>query len=344
MNNFNNLLYCEFYKICRRKTLLKIGIAVAVIILLVMAAGLFVDYLVNLVGVQEISPDYERQISALEAQLDSIQAKKESSNLYKLIIINEEYTVRAQLSMYRYMLENNVPAGAVTSYSSGEIDALIKSDYYTFTSVCATSMMTLIIVFMIVMACRNTVGEFNTGTMKMQLIRPVDRNKFFTAKWLSVYIVSVGILLASMMASFIVGVIAFGGSAPDVLIIANGTGVSRVSPIVALIVSFLIKCVRLFAILQVTMFVNMLCKKNASAIALNIVMTLMGIGSLVETIAAVPYVGFVGFFLNVDWEIALGLTGPSIRGLTLWSMIPVTLAWTAFFMVMSYRKFSQKEI
>lgn len=344
MNSFNNLLYCEFYKINRKKTLLKVGIAVVVIILLVMAAGLTMEYLVKQSGVQNVNSDYETQIAQLEAQLASLEARPQSSSLYKLIIFNEEYSVRAQIAYYKYMLENNVPAGAVGVYSSGDINALLQPDYYTFVSVCATTMMTLVTIFMIVMACRNTVGEFNSGTMKMQLIRPIDRNKFFTAKWLSVYVSSVGILLFGMILSFLVGLMAFGGSASDVLIITNATDCLRVSPIAALIINFLLKCVRLFALVQVTMFVNMLCKRNASAIALNIVMTLMEIGILIETIAAIPYVGFVGFFMNVNWESVLTTTGPSLRGLTLWSMIPVTLAWTVFFTVMNYKKFEKKEI
>ncbi len=344
MNSFNNLLYCEFYKINRKKTLLKAGIFVGVIVLFVMAAGLTMEYLVNQSGIQDVNSDYETQIALLEAQLASIQARPESSSLYKLIIFNEEYSVRAQIAYYKYMLENNVPAGAVNVYSLGDVTALFQSDYYTFVSVCTTTMMTLVVVFLIIMACRNTIGEFNSGTMKMQLIRPIDRNKFFTAKWLSVYISCVGILLFSMIVSFLVGLMAFGGSASDVLIITNATDCLRVSPIVALIINFLLKCVRLFALVQVTMFVNMLCKRNASAIALNIVMTLMEIGILVETVAAIPYVGFVGFFMNVNWESVLSTTSPSLRGLTLWSMIPVTLLWTAFFMVMNYRKFAKKEI
>ena len=344
MKSFNNLLSCEFYKINRKKTLLKVGIAVVVIILLVMIAGLAMDYLINQAGVQEVSSDYERQIALLEMQLAEIQAREDSSVLYKLIIVNEEYAVRAQITYYKYMLENNVPAGAVTPYSLGDITALISSNYYSFASVCATTVMTLLIVFIIVMASKNTVGEFNNGTMKMQLIRPVDRNKFFTAKWLSVYVVSEGILLFSMIISFLVGLIAFGGSSPDVLIIANATGALRVHPIAALIINFLLKSVQLFALLQLTMFVNLLCKRNALAITINILITLVDLGVLAETIAAIPYVGFVGFFMNVNWESVLSTASPTLRGLTLWSMIPVTLAWIAFFTAMNYRNFARKEI
>lgn len=344
MNNFNNLLYCEFYKINRKKTLLKVGIAVAVIVLLIMAAGLTMNYIVTQSGMQQVNDNYEAQINILEAQLAEIEATSQSSKLYKLLIFNEAYAVKAQLTYYRYMLENNIPAGALTTYSLGDITALFESSYYAFASVCATTLMTVVLVFMIVMASRTTVGEFNNGTMKMQLIRPVERNKFFTAKWLSVFIASEGILLFGMIISFIVGLIAFGGNSPDVLIVTNATGALRVSPIAALIINFLLKSVQIFAILQVTMFVNLLCKRNASAIALNIVMTLMEIGALVETIAAIPYVGFVGFFMNVNWESVLGTVSPALRGLTLWSMIPVTLAWTAFFTAMNYKKFADKEI
>lgn len=343
MKEFNNLLSCELYKISRKKTLLKLAIAVVVIVLIVMIAGLAIQYLIEQSGVQTNQPDYERQIEALEQQLAILKERPSTSALYRLIIFNEEYSVRAQITYYRYLLENNIAAGAVTSYSTGDTLAA-DYDYYTFTTLCMSTMMTAIVIFMIVMASRNTLGEFNSGAMKMQLMRPIDRNKFLTAKWLSVYIVSIGVLLFTMIFSFLVGIIAFGASSPDVLLVVNASGTMRVSAIGALIISFLIKCVYIFAVLQLTVFVNMILKRNASAIALNIVISVMNIGTIIETVAAIPFVGFAGFLANIQWESALGLTGPALKGMTLWSMIPISFAWIAFFTVMNYMKFRKREI
>lgn len=343
MKEFNNLLSCELYKISRKKTLLKLAIAVVVIVLIVMIAGLAIQYLIGQSGVQTNQPDYERQIEALEQQLAILKERPSTSALYRLIIFNEEYSVRAQITYYRYLLENNIAAGAVTSYGTGDTLAA-DYDYYTFTTLCTSTMMTAIVIFMIVMASRNTLGEFNSGAMKMQLMRPIDRNKFLTAKWLSVYIVSIGVLLFTMIFSFLVGIIAFGASSPDVLLVVNASGTMRVSAIGALIISFLIKCVYIFAVLQLTVFVNMILKRNASAIALNIVISVMNIGTIIETVAAIPFVGFAGFLANIQWESALGLTGPALKGMTLWSMIPISFAWIAFFTVMNYMKFRKREI
>lgn len=343
MKEFNNLLSCELYKISRKKTLLKLAIAVVVIVLIVMIAGLAIQYLIGQSGVQTNQPDYERQIEALEQQLAILKERPSTSALYRLIIFNEEYSVRAQITYYRYLLENNIAAGAVTSYSTGDTLAA-DYDYYAFTTLCTSTMMTAIVIFMIVMASRTTLGEFNSGAMKMQLMRPIDRNKFLTAKWLSVYIVSIGVLLFTMIFSFLVGIIAFGASSPDVLLVVNASGTMRVSAIGALIISFLIKCVYIFAVLQLTVFVNMILKRNASAIALNIVISVMNIGTIIETVAAIPFVGFAGFLANIQWESALGLSGPALKGMTLWSMIPISFAWIAFFTVMNYMKFRKREI
>lgn len=359
MKGFNNLLFCELYKISRKKTLLKLAIAVVVIVLIVMIAGLAIQYLLGQSGVQTNQPDYERQIELLEQQLAILQESTSTGVLSRLIIFNEKYSVRAQITFYKYLLENNIAAGAVTSYSTGDIittdNTLSTSyitggiwaadyDYYTFTTLCTSTMMTAIVIFMIVMASRTTLGEFNSGAMKMQLMRSIDRNKFLTAKWLSVYIVSIGVLLFTMIFSFLVGIIAFGASSPDVLLVVNASGTMRVSAIGALIISFLIKCVYIFAVLQLTVFVNMILKRNASAIALNIVISVMNIGTIIETVAAIPFVGFAGFLANIQWESALGLSGPAFKGMTLWSMIPISFAWIAFFMVMNYMQFRKREI
>lgn len=344
MKEFNNYLGCELYKINRKKSTLIMAIVTVVIILVIMGIALLLNSLVGTVGVSSVNGNYEQQIAMLENQLEMLKTQMSSNSIYKLLYYNQAYGLEAQIKMYEYFLAEGVPAGACVAYSLGGFSLMEKFNYYTFTSIATASMMTVVICYMIVMACRNTVGEFNSGAMKMQLMRPVNRQKFFTAKWLSVYIMSEAVLLFSMIVSFVIGVIAFGGNAPDVLIIANAASVTRVSPLTALFINFILKSVKVFALLQLTMFINGICKRNALAITLNIVLSLVEIGVLVETVASFAYIGFAGFYMNLNWESALSLTGPTLRGMTLWSMIPITLVWTGIFMALSYRNFSKKEI
>lgn len=344
MKEFNSYLSCELYKIYRKKTLLIMAIVILAIILVVMGLSFLLNYIFTSAGVVSVNGDYEYQLAQLRVQLEMIESQMDASFINRLLLKNEKYQILAQISMYEYFVENNVPAGACTPYSLGEVGIGGEYDYYKFTCFAMSSLMTVIICFMIVIACRNTVGEYNNGTMKMQLMRPVNKQKFYTAKWLAVYIVSEAVLLFSMLASFMIGVMAFGGYSADVVIVANASSVIRVSPLAALFISFLMKSVKIFMLLQLTMFINSLSKKMSLALTLNILLSLVEIGVLIETVASLAYVGFAGFFMNINWENALSLTGPSLRGMSLWTMIPISLVWTGLFMGLSYRNFAKKEI
>lgn len=345
MKEFNNYLSCELYKMNRKKTLLILAIVIVAIILIIMGISLLVNGLLDGAGVASVNDNYKEQILLLQTQLQIVEEQMSSSKLYKLLYFNQAYQIKSQISMYEYYLQNDTPAGACTTYNIGNsLTDIFAGNYYSFVSLCMATMMTVILCYMIVMACRNTVGEYNSGTMKMQLMRPVNKQKFYTAKWLSVFIMSECVLLFSMLVAFVAGVVAFGGISPDVLLIVNASKVTRVSPLTALFISFILKSIKIFVLLQLTMFINSLCRKNSLALTLNIVLTLVEVGVLIETVASLPYVGFAGFYLNLNWESALTLTGPSLRGMTLWSMIPFTFVWTALFMVLSYRNFARKEL
>lgn len=342
MRDFNNLLACEFYKISKKKTFLKIGFVVLVVILLTLLIGLVMDYfLAGLMG-QVGSSSYEEQLESLKIQLDNAQTAMDSSKLYKLLYFNEVYGIKAQIALYEYLIDNNIPVGATQIYTNAS--TLFGFNYYTFTVSVTSVLMTIVTIFLIVMACRTTVGEYNSGAMKMQLIRPIDKMQFYTAKWLGVYLSSIAILFVGMAMAFLIGVIAFGSNCPDVVMVLDAVRVVKVSPFTALFISYIVKAIKLFAILHMVMFINSFIKKNSTALIFNIILIIVEAGTLIEMALSAPYIGFVGFFMNLNWETMLTTASPQLRGMRLWTSIPITFIWIGIFMYFSYRNFKKRPV
>lgn len=341
MIKFRDLFECEVYKINRKHALLRFCIAILVVVLALTALSAVIksvlgDFMIT--GAE--SGNSAEMIEAYKQEIEVFEQNQTWLN--KLLPDNTLYTLKSQLAMYEYLNENGIAANGVTTYSAES--SIFEFDYYGFTEMCMGVVMLMVSVFIIVVCCRATTGEYSSGALKMQFIRPINKNKFFTAKWLSIFVIAETFLILSFILSFVLGVIVFGANAPKVLFVIGGNKVFLSSAFGALVLGMFFKSVMLFAHVQVTMFVCSFFKNGNKALVISLLLIALGIGNLLEEILALGYVGFVGFFSNLDWMSALTLSGPAFKGMTLWTMIPITLIWCAVFMYLSYRRFERLEV
>ncbi|MDE6275344.1 MAG: ABC transporter permease [Clostridia bacterium] len=340
-NKMSDLLYCEFYKINRKRTLLKLAIAVIIIALALMGISALLNSLMTGMGGSGGLTDYDETIESLKMELEAVQ--KVSGWTDKLIIGNSIAKYKAQIAVLEYLKAHNVASGSTVPYSIDGGLGILGFDVYSFTTFCMSALIDVVIIFLIVACCRTTCGEFASGAMKMQFLRPVNKNKFFTAKWLSIVIVSEALTVISFLLSMILGLILYGPNALKVAFVAGST-VTVVPPMVALMITLLIYMVQVFAYTQATMFICSLCNSYGKSIVISLLLIVFGFGTYLEYVLAIPYVGYLAFFANVDWASAISVNAPIFKGMTIWVMIPVTLLWCALFMFLSYRKFNRKEV
>ncbi|MDE5616929.1 MAG: ABC transporter permease [Clostridia bacterium] len=340
MTEFKDLFACEMYKVNRKKTLLKLGIAILVIIIAIaifsaILKGIFVG---SSIGGTEVGGS-AGMIESLKGEIALFEENQTSLN--KLLPDNTLYTLKSQLAMYEYLNENGIAPNGVTTYGAAN---MLEFNFYAFTEMSMSTAMSIIIIFIVVACCRATTGEYSSGALKMQFIRPINKNKFFTAKWLSVFIIAEAFMIASFIVSFLLGVAVFGANAPKVLFVIRASKVFTTSAIGALILGLLFKSVTVFMTVQVSMFICSLCKTNNKALVLGLIFIAFDIGLLAEQLLALAYVGYVGFLSNLDWMSALSLSGPAFKGMSLGTMIPITLIWGAMFMYISYKRFNKLEV
>ncbi|MDE5756703.1 MAG: ABC transporter permease [Clostridia bacterium] len=340
-NRMSDLLYCEFYKINRKHTLLKLAIAVVVIALALMGISALLSDLLSGMSITGGLADYDAQIESLKMEMEAVQ--QVSGWTDKLIIGNTVAKYKAQITILEYLKAHSVPSGSTMAYSVEGGMGIFGFDLFNFTNFCMSVLMDVVVIFLIVACCRSTCGEYASGAMKMQLLRPINKNKFFTAKWLSVVIISEALTIISFLLSLILGIILYGPTALNVAFVA-GSAVTIVPPMAALMITLLINMVQVFAYTQATMFICSLCNTYGKSIVISLLLIVFGFGTYLEYILALPYVGYLAFFANSNWASGISIDAPIFKGMTIWVMIPVTLLWCAFFMWWSYRRFNKKEV
>lgn len=345
-NKMSDLLYCEFYKMNRKRTFLKLVIAIVVIALAMTAlSGVLKSAYSGAVGSQGLA-DYDTQIDSLELEMEVVRSAMNSGKvgkfIDKLIVVNSVGAYKARIAVLKYLKSHGVPSGSVIAYTSGG-SGLFGFDFFSFTDLCMSLLMSVVIIFLIVACCRSTSGEYASGAMKMQLLRPLNKNKFYTAKWLSVVIAAEVLTVFSFLLSFILGLILYGPNALNVAFVA-GSLVTVVSPMGALIIILLINMVQVFAYTQATMFICSLCKTYGKAIVLSLLFLFFNFGTWIEYVLAVPYVGYFAFLANLDWMSGISVSGTIFKGMSIWGMIPITLAWCAMFMFFGYKRFNKREV
>ncbi|MDE7079884.1 MAG: ABC transporter permease [Clostridia bacterium] len=339
MTGFKDLFTCELYKTNRKNTLLKLCIALVVIILFLTAMS---AVLKNLIGDYINGGSVGNSSETIESLKQEIAILENNQTwLNKLLPDNTLYNLKAQLTAYEYLNENGIAPNGVTYYAPGNF---MEFNFYGFTEMCMSTVMSILIIFIIVACVRSTTGEYSSGALKMQFIRPINKNKFYTAKWLSVFVIAEAYLIISFIISFLLGVIVYGANCPNVLLIIRASKVFMTSAFGALALGMFFKSITIFMTVQVSMFICSFCKTNTKALVLGLVFIAFNIGLIVEEILALGYVGYVGFLSNLDWMSALSLAGPAFKGMSLWTMIPITLIWGGAFMYISYKRFNTLEV
>ena len=340
MTDFKELFSCELYKTNRKRTLLKLAIALVVIILfMTLISAVLKNVLGDFINIGSESGSSQENIQMLEEQIEFFEQNQTWLN--KLLTDNTLYGLKSQLTAYKYLNENGIAPSGVIYYSE---QSFLDFNFYGFTEMCMSTVMTILIIFIIVACVRATTGEYASGALKMQFIRPINKNKFFTAKWLSVFSIAEAYLIASFILSFVIGVIVYGANCPNVLFIIRASKGFLTSAFGALVLGMFFKSITLFMIVQVSMFICSFCKSANKALVLGLVFIAFEIGELIESILVLGYVGYVGFLANLDWMSALSPTGPAFKGMSLGTMIPITLLWGGAFMYVSYKRFNKLEV
>lgn len=341
MRDFFNAYKGELYKSTRKQTVLKLCIAIVILIVVITLFFTVMDSILSSLGIStEPMPTFasnEQAIEVLTETISDYEAKLARGEVSNSIVNNQLNQYKAMLAKYEYLLANNL----------NESDFI---DYGTFSGTNGISYVVqilqilteAIIIFAIIMCVKNYVSEIHSGTMKMQLIRPVSREKTFTAKYMSIFTISVAALFIFTIVSEIIGIAKFGAESKQIIAVVDSSHVLVMSPFAYIVLEFVGAMVKIFAACQLTYFVSNIFRGRNAAIAVPILIVVLG--STLEKFLAYGYIGYVGFVSNFNFLTAMSINGAAFKGMTMWSMLLICAAWLAGMMTFNYLSFKKRDI
>ncbi|MFE8703285.1 ABC transporter permease [Cytobacillus sp. FJAT-54145] len=312
-----NLIRNELLKIFRRPgTLVMIGL----LILITTIAGGFIKY-------QEVKgsvPDNVNWKQGLELENTTLQKELEM-DLPKA----QETYIQRQLAINEYRIENNLSPNQ--TYSVWDF---VKDNAQTIEFAG---------LFTIIIAGGIVASEFNWGTVKLLLIRPINRQKILLSKYATVIIF--GILMLGMLFSYstLLGYLLFGSPSTTVphLVYTSGV-VEEQNYIIYLIKYYGLNSINMLMLATMAFMISAAFRSSSLAIGLSIFLMFMG-GQL--TMLLSMRFDWAKYILFANTDLMQYFEGvPLVEGMTLTFSIIMLVLYFGLFQFLAHYIFKKRDV
>ena len=307
MRRMLNLIQNENMKIFRRlSTYIMLGLLIASVI----ASGFMTK---NIAQQASTNTDWKTQLtqqntmmqkSLTETQpIQGVGVEQSRANLEKSIKINS------------YRIEHNLPP------VQGKIVWGFVTDM--------AGAITLVSLFSIIIAAGIVAREFNSGTIKLLLIRPLKRWKVLLSKYLAVLLFALDALIILFVASFLVGGILYGwsGVGQPYLGYTNGN-VTEINMLWHIFTTYALDCVSLLMMVTFAFMISTVFRSNSLAVGISLFLMYSG-NILVLVLSKYSWVKYV-LFANTD--LTVYTTGiPVAKGMSMTFSLLVLAAYFIIF-------------
>ncbi|MCO7125566.1 ABC transporter permease [Sporolactobacillus shoreicorticis] len=316
MSNFFGLLQNENMKIYRRSSA---KVMLIIMLGLILAAGLIIKFS----GDQPKDDPHWKQTLAqenkeLNKQMVSIKGNKQVTESFKKeIAINE------------YRIEHNLKP------QKGET-------LWKFVDDTASGLIMVISIFTIIVVSTSIASEFDTGTIKLLLTRPIYRTEILLSKYVSALLFTVACLITLFIASWLLGGIlyGFGGAGEAHLLYDNGT-VYQSSWTIDVWKNYLLNCVSLFMMVTFAALIASMFRNGGLAIGLSI-FTMMASSIVITFLQKFDWVKYV-LFANTDLTQYTAGT-PLREEMTLGFSLTVLAVYYVIFVLVGWAFFTRRDI
>ncbi|MGJ7921480.1 ABC transporter permease [Neobacillus sp. LXY-4] len=313
-----NLIQNELIKIFRRPgTYVMLGLMVVIIAI----AGATMKY--NQGTFQNEDPNWKQDLQteneALKQQMEQeAGGPNDSSQYYKESIALNEYRIK-----------HNLPP---------------LEDYTIWSFVNDISqMIDFVGIFIITIAAGIVASEFNWGTVKLLLIRPITRTKILASKYLTVFLFGLFTLTLLFLLSSAIGAVLFGfpETAAPYLNYQDGTVTEQ--PIwLHLIIFYSLKSINMVMLVTMAFMISAVFRNSSLAIGLSIF--LMFTGGQVTMLIAIKY-EWAKYILFANTNLMQYFEGtPIIQGMTLSFSIIMLLIYFLLFLFLAFFVFNKRDI
>jgi len=324
-----NLILNEIIKILNQ---ISTYIMLTVLIVSVLAAGFIFKYNGQ---TTYANGDWKAQLIQQNTDLEKVLKKQNENDALEKVLaqtptggVQLKDVIEKDIKTNNYRIEHNLPPtegrtlwGSVTQ---------------------TTGLISLVSLLSIIISAGIVAGEFITGTIKLLIIRPLNRWKVLLSKYVTVLLFAFGGLLILFSASFLVGGLFYGfsGANQPYLSYINGN-VTEVNMVRHIFTTYVYACVDLLMMVTFAFMVSTVFRNNALAVGTSIFLLFTG-NVLVSLLSKYNWVKYV-LFANTDLtQYAKG--EPIVKGMTLTFSFIVLIVYFMIFIAISWIFFSRRAI
>ncbi|MDQ0269570.1 ABC transporter permease [Cytobacillus purgationiresistens] len=315
-----NLIQNEWLKIFKKSgTYVMVGL----LLLIITIAGAFMKYQDTRASV----PDNESWKKGLEMQNQSYQKELEESGDMMPAAVKVSYEESIAINEYR--IENNLSPNQDYSGLSFVSDM--------------SSLIDFVGLFVIIIAGGIVASEFNWGTIKLLLIRPIKREKILASKYITVLLFGGSLLGLLFLYSGLLGLILFGTADQPVPHLNYQDGmVTEQNLFLYLMKGYGLSSINMLMLATMAFMISAAFRSNSLAIGLSIF--LMFAGGQITQLVAMKY-EWAKFSLFANTNLLQYFEGtPMLPGMTLGFSIIMLIIYFILFQAIAFFVFKKRDV
>ncbi|MED4228111.1 ABC transporter permease [Neobacillus cucumis] len=312
-----NLIKNEWMKIFRRPGTI---VMIAILVLTLAIVGIVMKAQNKSMDVQQDKNWQEvlqEENSALKQQMVKSQTAMEKQYFKKEIAIND------------YRIQHNIPP---------------KEKYSVWSFVKDSSQLIMLAgVFIIIVAAGIVASEFNWGTIKLLLIRPINRSKILLSKYITVLLFALLMLVIMFVFSGLLGAILFGlpEKAAPYLNYSNGH-VSEQNMLIHLLIYYGLSSIDMIMLVTMAFMISAVFRNSSLAIGLSLF--LLFTGGQFTALLAMKF-DWAKYILFANTDLMQYFEGtPLVDGMTVPFSIFILVIYFALFQLLAFYVFNKRDI
>jgi ABC-2 type transport system permease protein len=259
----------------------------------------------------------QEENNALKQQLAQSRTKMEKQLFKKEIAIND------------YRIEHNIPS---------------RENYTVWSFVKDSSQLIMLAgLFIIIVSAGIVASEFNWGTIKLLLIRPINRTKILLSKYLTVLLYALFLLAILFVFSTALGAILFGTpeTAIPYLNYYNGQ-VTEQNIVVHLLIDYGLSSIAMIMLVTMAFMISSVFRNSSLAIGLSLFLLFTGAQFTALLSMKFDWAKYL-LFANTDLKQYFEGT-PMVEGMTLPFSITMLLIYFAIFQFLAFYVFKKRDV
>lgn len=294
---------------------------IGLIVIFTIGAGAIIKYLetdVDQPGADVWKAELQTENEYLREEIEQFAHNKTYvNNLKQSIAINE------------YRIDNDL-----TPYEEYSVWGFVED---------VTPLIDLVGMFTIIVAAGIVASEFNWGTIKLLLIRPISRTKILASKYITVLIFGGLLLLLLYLLSVIVGFVLFGSpetSVPNLLFVNNEVIEQPMG--LYLFILFGLTSISMVMLATTAFMISAAFRNSSLAIGLSLFLLLMG--TTLTQLAATKF-DWAKYILFANTNLMQYFNGmPMVEGMTLTFSLIMLLIYFVIFQFIAFYIFNKRDV